>query len=53
MFKNKLKIKARINVKRLEIFKVPNFSIKAICQAFALFFLQYFVHDINQPMAQD
>ena len=53
IFKNKLKIKTRINVKTLEIFKVPNFSIKAIYQSFTLLFLQYFVHKTSQPMTQD
>ena len=38
-FKNKLKIKTRVNVKTYKIFKVPIFSIKAIFRAFALFFL--------------
>ena len=52
-FENKLKIKTRINVKTKEVFKVPIFSIKVIYWAFALFFLEHFVHKINQPMAQD
>ena len=53
IFNNKIKIKTRIQVKTYEIFKAPNFSIKAIYRAFALFLLQYFIHEINHPMAQD